>query len=762
MAGQSQPLQFPYPFTHPPRSLPGPPPGRPRDVDEPEKHKTEPHVLEWLLRAKAELRAPPEPDSGGQAEGLGGPQERRGAPDAGEPEGAWGPRDPGGVPAGGPPIDRPKARDWKEEIQTALRYSQEVPFCEAGAHSGQGAPTGSAAHGASRRGAPRKDPGAPTSASEADAGAPRPSRRRPVGSAAAAAAAAAAAGGPLGARGGSQEGAPSPPSNGVPLSTSLSWTESDEDGMPVFLSGEGSTLLGKQYGGPQWGLDEKQAGEPPGGPLAQGEGRVRGATSPSPSGSDLAATAAAAGPAAATAAAAAAAPAAAAAAASRGAADSARGRPPLLSGVPVEAPEALQGPLASCAAEGPPSAEAAAAAGPPPKGNTQLPFTGDRSIPASPHGCGALAPQFSPVAYQVSPQGPQGAPKGPPLKVADLPLSPGPQGRPYRPANSKLRGQQAAAVELLRPEEQLQPQKQQQQQQQMLEQKDQQQQQQQQQQRQEWAACRNSTALELTEATDAPWLSLAAAELPSAATAKTATGTAATTAATTTATPTAAAAAGKPQTATAAQVAAMLPPESFATRVRRAALQQQQQQELQQQRMLQHHQEPLQQQQHHESQQQQLRQQQQQEQQLVLQQLQHQEGQIYAQHMHQATAVYSSIPQDQQQQQHQQQQLLFFQQQQQRLQQPLQAFASPHPEIAPQLSQQLLPQQQVQQQQQQEWFVWLQSTASVHQQLLLRGPPAPALQEQQEGQLFLPPLPPARSRAKQRPCSLGAWIGPGC
>ncbi|CBZ53233.1 conserved hypothetical protein [Neospora caninum Liverpool] len=54
-------IQFPYPFISPPRSLPGPPPGKSRDIFDPLKRRADSHgVLGWLLDARNNLRHCPE------------------------------------------------------------------------------------------------------------------------------------------------------------------------------------------------------------------------------------------------------------------------------------------------------------------------------------------------------------------------------------------------------------------------------------------------------------------------------------------------------------------------------------------------------------------------------------------------------------------------------------------------------------------------------------------------------------------------------
>ncbi|KEP59815.1 UNVERIFIED_CONTAM: hypothetical protein HHA_229280 [Hammondia hammondi] len=54
-------IQFPYPFISPPRSLPGPPPGKSRDIFDPLKRRADSHgVLAWLLDARNNLRHRPE------------------------------------------------------------------------------------------------------------------------------------------------------------------------------------------------------------------------------------------------------------------------------------------------------------------------------------------------------------------------------------------------------------------------------------------------------------------------------------------------------------------------------------------------------------------------------------------------------------------------------------------------------------------------------------------------------------------------------
>ncbi|EPT29104.1 hypothetical protein TGME49_229280 [Toxoplasma gondii ME49] len=54
-------IQFPYPFISPPRSLPGPPPGKSRDIFDPLKRRADSHgVLSWLLDARNNLRHLPE------------------------------------------------------------------------------------------------------------------------------------------------------------------------------------------------------------------------------------------------------------------------------------------------------------------------------------------------------------------------------------------------------------------------------------------------------------------------------------------------------------------------------------------------------------------------------------------------------------------------------------------------------------------------------------------------------------------------------
>ncbi|PFH33140.1 hypothetical protein BESB_083390 [Besnoitia besnoiti] len=61
-SAEEEHVQFPYPFICPPRSLPGPPPGKERDILDPLKRQAESHgVLEWLLDARNNLRRCPEP-----------------------------------------------------------------------------------------------------------------------------------------------------------------------------------------------------------------------------------------------------------------------------------------------------------------------------------------------------------------------------------------------------------------------------------------------------------------------------------------------------------------------------------------------------------------------------------------------------------------------------------------------------------------------------------------------------------------------------
>ena len=678
MAGQDQPLLFPYPFTHPPRSLPGPPPGRPREVDEPEKQRGGPHVLEWLLRAKAELRAPPlEPERGG---GGRAPISNQGhETDEGGGPLRWGP---------------PRDRDWEEQ-------EHEGPGGSLSCTSNQDErPPRGPSQGAPIKKFPEgKDAAAPTLQSPPGAGngckrGPRELfEGPPLGGGLSGSEEVGTAtldsgpllkGGPVGSSG-----------SGAPGMSSFEWSDRDDDAVPVFLSGEGNSLL----------LRRQQSEG--GGPLPGNQGNTEGAPTPTQESprrrepmQDGGAPDSSNGPPVAAAAAAA-------AAAAPGAAE--RGRGPLsrLSGGPAAAREKPQSSQAGRAPEGLLSVEETTAGGGPlPKVNSYLPSSGDRSIPASPHNCGAHAPLFSPVAYQVSPRGNQGAPKGPPFKAAGLPSSPGPQGRPYRPANSRLAAQRAAAGE--------------QQQQEQQQQQQEHQQHQQHQQQQPWIPRAGNDTEEQTEGrapqvVEGPWGAPTAAEGPRAA----ATGTTA--------------------TAAAAAAASVQREESFATRVRRAALQLQQQQLQQQQEELQ----------------------QQQQEELQLQQ-QQQEGQRFAPPLHQSPAVYPSSTQDLLQQQQQQQQQFFLLQQQrmqQQQQQQLPAFASLHPHLAGHLSHQLLPQQQ---HQQQDWAICLQTSAYVQQHLVFRGgPPA----EPQEGPLCCPSYPTSpygRPRMKQRPCSLGDWLGPGC
>lgn len=62
---EDPPIQFPYPFSSPPRSLPDPPPGKEREVEDPLKRGPGSHgVLEWLIDAKNNLRHRPDPQLG--------------------------------------------------------------------------------------------------------------------------------------------------------------------------------------------------------------------------------------------------------------------------------------------------------------------------------------------------------------------------------------------------------------------------------------------------------------------------------------------------------------------------------------------------------------------------------------------------------------------------------------------------------------------------------------------------------------------------
>ncbi|XP_026190600.1 polyglutamine-repeat protein pqn-41 [Cyclospora cayetanensis] len=413
MASQDQPLQFPYPFTHPPRSLPGPPPGRPREVDEPEKPRIGPHVLEWLLRAKAELRALPEADGEGTP-----PQGGLHADERGKHYGRSRKNEGQGLEychdddAKGPPVCK-NPRSGRGSSHNGSCKEQRKHFSCGGGELGEHV-VGSLLHLDVTLNAPGETPLAPGPSDttkecrEGDVGLLEEAMLDELGF--------------------------------FPVS-SFEWSDRDDDGVPVFLSGEGSGFLDKRQ--PSGETDQTSSEKRP------LQIPISERNLPSGSGQNIAQVedgSASAGAADSGGGMGGGAPAVASVAI--GSASSAgRQRPPTV--VSASSPGAAETPLwpcAGCASEVSSALHETSPLISLPQANTCLPLPGERSTPASPHGCGGPAPHFSPLAYQVSPRGHSGAPKGPPVKAADLPLSPGPQGRPYRPANSKLKGQRAAAA----------------------------------------------------------------------------------------------------------------------------------------------------------------------------------------------------------------------------------------------------------------------------------------------------------------------------
>ncbi|KAL8275267.1 hypothetical protein Esti_000851 [Eimeria stiedai] len=720
MEGQQQrPPQYPYPFTHPPPSLPGPPPGRPRDVEDIEKQRLEPHVLSWLLRAKAQLRALPESDVGSNG---GAPRSHGGAP---APSGGGEPLvrgEPAKVPFSCSSESEEDERggcsaaaaDAAAELSERMETDKETE--SRSSDSCVLSPRQSFVSLSKGGGLPKGGPSSKASSRWLFTGSRGGGSRQHV---------------PWAAADAGEETIPSAATSPCNLeeaktflskqrnsnssSSSFAWFDRDEEGVPVFLSAEGSGLCGKRLDTLDLSWNNNSSNQSSRGSSSKEGGGVQVPSEGPPS------------------------------LPTQDASQKPRGRgalvpPPLLLSADVGGP-----PSAAAAADLQQQQQQHAVGGiieveVPPGALEEPPFkasnpphlsptTGDRSIPASPHACGGPVPLFSPPTYQVSPRGAHGAPKGPPVKAAGLPSSPGPQGRPYRPANSRLPGQR----------------QQQQQQREQQQQRQQQQQEQLQQQQRHYRALRK--AEEKGDRAESPdFLGGAVpfpADLSAAAAAAAATPAAADSAATGA---TAATAAGS--TAPAALQA------SFASRVRRAALEQQQ---VLQRQLEQQHQRQLQQQQ--------------------------QQGQRSLQPLQHAAALYPGSAQDlvlqEQQQQQQQQQHFFMLQQQRRLQQHLIATTATNPQVPAHVSQHLVSQQRMQQQQhlmqhqqqqqqqqqqqlqQPEWLACLQTSALAQQNLLLRGPSSRPFEE--EGPFCRSsPTHVGRHRLKQRPCTLGDCTGPGC